>query len=47
VGLFDAFSALTLVVGRQKGHLACKTLTGGVLAWLSVWSKVQTCTWSS
>jgi len=31
-----AFSALTLLVGRQEGHPACKkTLSGGVLAWLS------------
>jgi len=35
-----AFSVLTLLVGRQEGHLACKKLTGGVLAWLSVWSEV-------
>ena len=42
-----AFSALTLLVGRQEGHLACKKLSGGVLAWLSVWSEVQTCIWSS
>ena len=42
-----AFSALTLLVGWQKGHLACKNLSGGVLAWLSVWSKVQTCIWPS
>jgi len=34
----DAFSALTLLVGRQEGHPACKKLSGGVLAWLSVWS---------
>ena len=40
---FIAFSALTLLVGRQEGHLACKKLSGGVLAWLSVWSEVQTC----
>jgi len=39
-----AFSALTLFVGRQEGHPACKKLSGGVLAWLSVWSEVQTCT---
>jgi len=26
---------------------ACKKLNGGVLAWLSVWSKVQTCIWPS
>ena len=42
-----AFSALTLLVGRQEGHPACKKLSGGVLAWLSVWSKVQTCIWPS
>ena len=30
-----AFSALTLLVGRQKGHPACKKHSGGVLAWLS------------
>ena len=43
---FDfAFSALTLLVGRQEGHPACKKLSGGVLAWLSVWSKVQPCIW--
>jgi len=38
-----AFSALTLLVGRQEGHPVCKKLSGGVLAWLSVWSEVQTC----
>jgi len=42
-----AFSALTLSVGWQEGHLACKKLSGEVLAWLSVWSKVQTCIWPS
>ena len=42
-----AFSALTLLVWRQEGHLACKKLSGGVLAWLSVWSNVQTCIWPS
>jgi len=40
---FIAFSALTLLVGRQEGHPACKKLSGGVLVWLSVWSEVQTC----
>ena len=34
---------MTLLVGRQEGHLACKKLSGGVLAWLSVWSELQTC----
>jgi len=43
VGKTLAFSALTLLVGRQEGHPACKKLSGGVLAWLSVWSEVQTC----
>ena len=35
------------VVGRQEGHPACKKLSGGLLAWLSVWSEVQTCIWPS
>ena len=42
-----AFSASTLLVGRQEGHPACKKLSGEVLAWLSVWSEVQTCIWPS
>ena len=42
-----AFSALTLLVGRQEEHPACKKQSGGVLAWLSVWSEVQTCIWPS
>jgi len=42
-----AFGALTLLVGRQEGHPACKKLSGGVLAWLSVWSEMQTCMWPS
>jgi len=25
---------LTLLVGQQEGHPACKKLSGGVLAWL-------------
>jgi len=37
------FSALTLLVGWQEVHPACKKLSSGVLAWLSVWSEVQTC----
>jgi len=35
------FRALSLLVGRQKGH------ADGMLAWLSVWSEVQTCIWPS
>jgi len=31
-----AFIALTLLVGRQEEHPACKKLTDEVLAWLSV-----------
>ena len=36
-----AFGALTLLVGKQEGHPACKILSGEVLAWLSVWTEVQ------
>ena len=43
--LTKPFSALTLLVGRQEGYPACKKQSGGVLLWLSVWSKVQTCIW--
>ena len=43
--IYYAFSALTVLVGRQEGHPACKKLSDGVLVWLSVWSKVQTCIW--
>jgi len=42
-----AFSALTLLVGRLGGHPVCKKQSGGVLVWLSAWSKVQTCIWPS
>ena len=42
-----AFSALTLLVGWQEGHPACKKLNGGMLARLSVRSEVQTCIWPS
>jgi len=34
-----------LLTGRQEGHRVCKKLSGGVLAWLSVWSEVPTCLW--
>jgi len=43
LSLDAAFSALMLLVGRQEGHPVCKKLSGGVLAWLSVWSEVQSC----
>jgi len=43
-----SFSALTLSVGRQQEHPACKKLSGDVLVWLSVWSEVQiVCAWPS
>ena len=45
--LLSPFSALTLLVGRQEGHPACKKLSCGVLAWLPVCSEVQTCIWPS
>jgi len=32
-------------LGGRKGIRACKKLSGGVLAWLSIWSEVQTCIW--
>ena len=34
-------SALTLLVGWQEGHPACKNFSDEVLAWYSVWSEVQ------
>jgi len=43
----SAFSALTLLVGWQEGLPACKKLSSGMLAWLFVWSEVQTCIWPS
>jgi len=41
------WALFTLLVGRQEQHLACKKLSSGVLAWLSVWSEMQTCIWPS
>ena len=40
---FYVYSALALSVGRYERHPACKKLSGGMLAWLYVWVKVQTC----
>jgi len=34
--LLVIFSALTLLVGQQEGHPACKKLSGEMPAWLSV-----------
>jgi len=44
--LLNAFGALTLLVGCQEGHLACKKLEWWTVG-LSVWSEVQTCIWPS
>jgi len=44
----SAFNALSLSVGHQEEHPACKKLSDELLAWLSVRSKVQMiCIWSS
>jgi len=46
--LCSAFSALTLLAGRQEEHPACKKLTDEVLVWLSVCSEAQiVCIWPS
>jgi len=37
----SVFSALMLLVGQHEWHPACKKLSGGVLAWLSVWSECR------
>ena len=34
-------------LGSRKGIRPVKKMSSEVLAWLSVWSKVQTCTWPS
>ena len=34
-------------LGSRKGIRPLKKLSGGVLAWLSVWSEVQICIWPS
>jgi len=44
----NAFSALMLLIGWQKGNPARKNWVMNVLAWLPVWSEVQMiCVWSS
>jgi len=45
--VYILFFVLTLLVGWQEGHPACKKQSGGVLVWLFAWSKVQTCIWPS
>jgi len=41
--VWHSFSALALLVGWQGGDQVCKKLSGGMLAWLCVWVKVQIC----
>ena len=41
-GLFGRHS-----LGGRKGIWPLKKLSGGVLAWLSVWIELQTCIWPS
>jgi len=44
---YSAFSASTLLVGRQEQHSGCKKFSDKMLEWLSICSKVQMiCTWS-
>jgi len=38
---YIAFSTLTVLVRCEEEHPVCKNLSDGVLAWLSVWSEVQ------
>jgi len=45
--LVITFIAVTLLAGQQEGYPACKRLSGGVLAWLSLWREMQTCIWPS
>ena len=48
VGLEDLPSVLWLDArDDRKGIRPVKKLSGGVLAWLSVWREVQTCIWPS
>jgi len=41
----SVFSALTLLLGRQEGHPACKKLSGGVLSLASVKSRLVVPFW--
>ena len=43
----DAYVPLTADRPLKCQIFACKKLRSGVLAWLSVWSAVQTCIWPS
>ena len=39
--VFLVFSALTLFVGRQEEHPACKKMSDEMVVWLYVWSEVK------
>jgi len=41
------FLLMTCTLCLQPADTRGESLSGGVLAWLSVWSKVQTCIWPS
>jgi len=41
ITFWTSFSALTLLDGRQEGHSACKKLSDGIMAWLSVWARCR------
>jgi len=42
--VLHCFDAVGQAAGRASG---LQKLSGGVLVWLSVWSKMQTCIWPS
>ena len=44
VRCLQCFNTVGWAAGRESG---CKKLSGGVLAWLFVWSEVQICIWPS
>jgi len=46
-GTLFAFSLWYCWLGGRKGIRTVKKLSGEVLAWLSVWSEMQTCIWPS
>jgi len=49
--VFTVLIHTALVLGTVDwvagGASACRKLSGGVLAWLSVWGEVQICIWPS
>jgi len=49
VDLYDGRKTVVVVILSVKSFSFILTIqkSGGVLAWLSVWSEVQTCIWPS